>query len=65
MGMSLKDPIDSNPSLNLLFPKPEESEELDTITCLAVDLGCKHPGTNSWDTLGHGMQGKTCNCIRG
>ena len=43
MGMSLKDPIVSTPSFNLCFPKPGESEELDTILCLAVDLGCKHP----------------------
>ena len=45
MGMSLKDPVVSTPSFNLCFPipKPGESEELDTVLCLAVDLGCKHP----------------------
>lgn len=43
MDMSLKDPTGSTPSCNLRFPKPGESEELDTILCLAVDLGCKHP----------------------
>lgn len=54
MGMSLKDPIGSTLSFSLRFPKPGEGEELGTISCLAVDLGCKHLSTDSWDTLGHG-----------
>jgi len=43
MDVSLKDPIGSTPSLNLHFPKPGETEELDTIPCLAVGLGSKYP----------------------
>lgn len=65
MGMSLKDPISSTPSFKLRYPKPGESEELGTILCLAVDLGCKQPWTDSQDTLGHGVQGRTCSHIWG
>lgn len=65
MDMPLKDPIGSTPSLKLHFPKPKESEELDTIPCLASGLGCKHPGTDSWDTLGEGVQGRARSGMQG